>query len=854
VNAFAPDSRPGWLLSLRLALRDLRGGVKGFRVFIACLALGVAAIGGVNSLSRGLQEGLSREGGRILGGDVAFSLQHRPAPPEQMAFLEARGRVSTAATLRVMARAPDGNATLAELKAVDSLYPLSGTVLTEPALPLAQALAPDGGAFGAVADPALMARLGLTIGDHLRVGTADLVVRASLVEEPDVLSSGFRFGPRLLVSRAALDATGLIQPGSLVRWSHRVALPPGQASLADAHALAEAAQAAFPDAGWQVRTRDHASDRLASNVERFTQFLAIVGLTALAVGGVGVANAVNFYVARKRPVIATLKCLGATGGRVFTIHLLQVLALAAVGIALGLVVAAAIPFATSALFAAILPLPLHPALYPSALGLAALYGVLVALVFALWPLGRAHDVPVSALYRDHLDPDTRRPRLRYALAAFAVVAGLIALAIFTAYDRKIALVFLGAIAASFVLLRLVALGIMALAARLPRPRGVELRLALANMHRPGALTPSVVLSLGLGLALLVTLTLIDSSVRRQLTSALPANAPSFFFVDIPRAEGNAFAAFLKAQAPGAQIERVPMLRGRITELHGVPAEKIDPGEAAWVLRGDRGITQSATIPEGSRVVAGTWWAPDHTGDNLVSFEADLARELGLKVGDTIRVNVLGRDVEARVAALRKVDWESLGINFVMVFSPNTFAGAPYQYIATLKYPDEATPQQELGLLRTVAQAFPDVVVVRVKDALATIQDLLGNLALGIRAASGITLLASILVLAGALAAGHRHRLYDAVMLKTLGATRQRVMSAFALEYFLIGAATALFGLAAGTIAAWVVAEQVMDIGFAWDSAAALGAALGALVLTVGLGLAGTWRLLGARPAAVLREL
>ncbi len=846
-------SAPGLLLSLKLALRELRNGLSGFRIFVACLALGVAAIAGVGSIAQGLQDGLEREGRAILGGDAAFSLVHREASPDEYKFLASRGTVSTVATLRAMARTAEGTAALTELKAVDGTYPLAGKLVTEPAGDLPALLANRDGAFGAVADPTLLGRLGIATGGRLQLGTATIEVRAALVTEPDALSDGIGLGPRLIVSRDALMASGLIQPGSLVRWSYRVGLPNG-APNADVIKLTEDAKTAFPDAGWRVQTRDKASDRLEQNIGRFTQFLTLVGLTALLVGGVGVANSVAAYVEKRRESIAVLKALGAPGSRIFQIYLAQILMIAGLGVAAGLLLGATMPFLVQWLAGAILPLPFEAQLQPHQLAMAAVFGMLIAFVFALWPLARAHDMPVTALFRDHLSEKPSWPGLGYLVLIALALAALVAVMVATAADKKVALIFLAAAAAIFALLRVVATGIMAVARRLPRPRSAELRLALANIHRPGALTPSVVLSLGLGLALLVALTLIDSSIRNQLTANLPEKAPTFFFIDIPNSEAQDFNAFLQMSAPGATIEQVPMLRGRVTGLKGQSTENYPAGDAAWVLRGDRGLTYSATLPKDFVITDGSWWPADYTGENLVSFENKLGAELGLKVGDMISVNVLGRQINAKIANFRTVEWENLGINFVMVFSPNTFAGAPYQFLATLTLPDNTGADTETNLLKASAARFPSVSAVRVKDALETIGDLVAKLSLAIRAASGITLVASVLVLAGALAAGHRYRVYDAMILKTLGATRRRIVGAFALEYLLIGLATAVFGLIAGTISAWVIVVQVMDVPFSFDGPGAAAAALFALGLTIVLGLIGTWRLVGLKPASVLREL
>ncbi|MEZ0169026.1 ABC transporter permease [Microvirga sp. TS319] len=849
----APASRLPLLL--RLALRELRGGLKGFGIFLACIALGVAAIASVSSLSRSLTEGISREGRRILGGDMAFSLIQREASGPERAFLDGKGRVNVIASMRAMAVAGDKGSGLVEMKAVDAGYPAVGLLETDPQLAPADLFAERNGAYGAAVDPALLARLDLKVGDRVTVGGANVELRARLVTEPDQIADGIGFGPRLLISQDALRATGLVQPGSLVRWTYRLVLPPALSNEEGLARIEAEANRVLPEAGWQIRTRLNADPRFAKNIERFTQFLTLVGLTALLVGGVGVANAVRGFVDRKRASIATLKSLGAPGGQVVMLYLTQVMLIAAVGIGIGLAVGAALPFVLTGLFGHLLPIPIQPVVAVPELGVALLYGVLTALVFAIAPLGRAHDVPVSGLFRDQIDPERRWPRRRYLAALALSVAALVALAVIAAYDRRIALMFVAAAAGSFLLLRIVAIGIMALARRLPRPRRTAPRLALANIHRPGALTPSLVLSLGLGITLLVTLSLIDSNLTRQLTQSLPERAPSFFFLDIPNQQADAFEGFLKEQAADARVERVPMMRGRLVSLGGRPVSEVKaPEDIAWVLEGDRGITYAKTLPEGSKLVQGEWWPEDYRGKPLVSFDGKIAEGLGLKVGDDIVVNVLGRNIAATIANLREVEWRSLGINFVMVFSPNTFAGAPHTHLATVTFPHGSDAATDARIIRRSAQAFPMVTSVRVKDALEAVNDVVSQLVMAIRGASSIALVASLLVLAGALAAGHRARLYDAVVLKTLGATRARLLSAYALEYGMLGLATAAFGLLAGGIASYFIVTRLMNLSFSLDLSGALLASALAVLVTIGLGLIGTWRILSQKPAQYLRNL
>ncbi len=861
MQAFVEETRSSGGGSLgtavRFAVRELRGGFKGFFIFIACIALGVAAISGVASLSRSLTEGLSNEGQSILGGDIDVSLIHREADAQEERYLQSLGTVSKVATMRAMARIPETtNQTLVEVKAIDGAYPLYGTMRLTGDAELTKALEKSGGTWGAVADSTLLTQLGLETGDELSVGRINVRISGLIEQEPDRLSGGIDFGPRLMMTEAALKESGLVQPGSLVRWHYRVKLGDGPVvSQSDVRTALQSLRENYPSAGWRLRSRANAAPGLARSIERFAQFLTLVGLTALVVGGVGVANAVRAFLETKYSVIASFKSVGASGDFVFRVYLIQIMVLAGIGILIGLVLGALIPFVAGALLASVLPVQGAMSIFPLELGLGVIYGFLTALAFALWPLGRAHDIPATALFRDSVSTDRPLPRKRYIALTALTIAILVTLAVFQSHDIRVALIYVGASAAAFALLMVVARLIMFAARRMPQVKSTAVRLAIANIHRPGALTPSVVLSLGLGLTLLVALTLIDGNLRGQLTNTVAQQAPSFFFVDIQNRELSEFERFLNEQAPEADIQQAPMLRGRIVALNDTPAAQAKPAqEAAWALRGDRGITYAASIPDNSTLIRGSWWPEDHQGDNLVSFEQEVAEGLGLDIGDQVTVNVLGREITATIANLRQVEWQSLAINFVMVFSPNTFAGAPHAHLATVTWPQDSDEAKELSLHKAVSAAFPTVTTVRVKDAINAVNDILSQLAWAIRGASSITLIASILVLGGALAAGHRNRIYDAVILKTLGATRGKLLTAYVVEYALLGLVTALFGVLAGALASWFVVTQVMNMAFVFLPVSALLAVIIALVLTVGFGLIGTWKVLGEKPAPVLRNL
>ena len=839
-------------LALNLALREQRNGLRGFYVFIACVALGVAVITGVGALADALRASFERQGEALLGGDVTLSRPHRPAEGEDRAWLWKQGRVSETATMRAMARRPDGSEqALIEIKGVDAAYPLVGDVQLSGGLTLDEAIRR---APGAAIDPVLLERLGLKVGDRLSLGTIEVPIRATIAAEPDKLTERLTVGPRVLISLETLQRAGLIDPGSLVGWRYALKLQ-GSAGQSDGGLLAfrERVKQALPEGGFTVRDRRDPSPQVSRTLERLRQFLTLVGLTALLVGGVGVANAVATYIDRRRKVIAAFKSLGATSGTILAIHLIQVLLIAGIGIVLGIALGFLIPVALTAMVGDALPIKADLTVSARSLLTAVGYGLLVSLLFALWPLGRAEQVRAGVLFRDEVAPERVLPRPR--ILAFTAGAGLLlaGLAILTAEARLLALYYCLGVIGVFVVFIALGNAIAWAARRVTRPRRPELALAIRNLGAPGGLTRSVVLSLGTGLSLLVTVALVDASIINELTSRLPEESPNYFVLDIKRAEIDAFHALVTREVPAAKVAEAPMLRGRLIKLGDRLAEQVKaPPEVQWVLNGDRGLTYSQGIPEGSTVVAGQWWPADYAGEPLVSFEADIAKGLRLAIGDTVTVNVLGRNVTARIANLREVKWESLSLNFVMVFSPNTLAGAPANLLATITLPKHEPVAVEAKLAQQIGRAFPASTAIRVKDAIDAFNAIFSRVMVSVRAAGSVTLLAGAFVLAGALATAQRRRIQQAVILKTLGATSRRILLSHLAEYAVLAGCTAFISLVIGSLAAWITVNRVMDVDFAFSIRAAAEATLAATVLVAVFGGFGTWRVLKARPVPYLR--
>ncbi|MBV8971727.1 MAG: ABC transporter permease [Sphingomonadaceae bacterium] len=818
------------MIPLRLALRELRGGLSGLRLLAVCLVLGVAALAGVGSLAAAIDRGIADNGQRILGGDLAAQLTQRRATPAERAALDRLGTVSEVVKLRGMAAA-GGDRVFAEVKAVDGRYPLVG------ALTLTNGARLEPGSV--VVAPALAERLR---GGTITLGEARFRVAGIIATESDATADGFGFGPRLIMRSEDLAKTGLLAPGSLFRASYRITLSPGVTPAAAAKAL----KAATPGTSWTIGDRSNSAPGTRQFVDRLGQFLTLVGLTALVVAGVGVGNGVTAYLAAKSTTIASLKAMGAGSRTIFLSYGLQIGLVALAAVAVGAAIGAAVPWAIAVAAGDALPVPPALGLYPVPLATAAAYGLLIAAGFAVIPLVRARGLPAARLLRDTVEP-ARWPGFGAVALAGAAAAGVAALAVFPSDEPLFAAGFLAAALVLLLLLTALGGGIAALAARAPRANRVLTRLALANLHRPGALTRQLVVALGLGLTLFATLAVIETDLDRQLEGQVPAHAPTFFAIDIPT---DGLPAFTRDVPAGATLRTVPSLRGPVTAVNGVPVAKLHAPDDAWILRGDRGLSYAAAFPEHNTLTAGKWWPADYAGPPLVSIDQDAADALHLKLGDTLTISVLGVDVTARIASFRKIDWRSFGFNFAILFAPGTLEGAPHSWMATVAL----RPDQERAFAAAVGRDLPTTSLVRVADVLGQVATLFGQLTTAVRAAASVTVAAGIAVLVGALAASRRARTYDAVLLKVLGATRGQVAAATLIEYGALALIVAGIALAIGTAAGWYVVTHVLTLDWtpAWGPVVAT-VGVGAAV-TVVLGLAGSWAALSARPNAVLRTL
>ena len=928
-------------IALRFAWRELRHGVRalrGFGVFLGCLALGVAAIAGVQSTASSIVNGLRTDGRAILGGDLALrSIYQDLAPAERRRLEQASEAITHFAEMRTMARRPGGDASvLVELKAVDDRYPLFGRLelqgdeLADTSL-LAK-LARRGDVWGALVDPALADRLALSKGDALSIGGLDFEVRGIIAREPDRAGSGAPFGfwPRVLVSFDGLAATELLREGSLVYHQYAARLA-SEVRLEDVRAeIGET----FRGSGWEMRTYDDAAPGIQRMTDRLGSFLSLVGLTALLVGGVGVGNAVRAWLDTRLGVIATLKCIGASRAVVFRTYLVQLTVIAGLGVLVGLAIGALVPAAVSGMLETLLPVPIVLGVYPGVLALAVAFGLLTAVTFTVWPLSRAHETPAVALFRG-VGLGTRSGRRGHLALALASGVGLAVLAVATAPDRGFAVWFIAGGALVLLVFRLAGWAVVRAArvvhassrprekgdhfqGSVARPSGVEsradgmsgsaaaqssvtsgsavvqalgmspdgvsdpesrpraggrldrshgappgsgwgglrlgprMRMAVSNLYRPGNATADIVLSLGLGLTVLVAVALVEGNLRREIADTLPEDAPAFFFVGVEADRIDRLTEAVEGIAGTERFQSVPFLRGRIVRVNGLdPEEALVDDEHGWLIRGDRGLSYAAVAPDNpdNPAVDGEWWPPDYAGPPLLSVDVDVIEAFDLALGDTITLNVLGREITAEVRHVRRVEWQGMQVNFALLLSPEPLRRAPHSYVATVG----ATPEAEARVERALVREFPQVTTVRVREALGRVAELMGAIAAAARGVGGVTLLSGALVLAGAVAAGHRRRTYESVVLKVLGVRRRDVVLIHAVEFALLGLVTGTIAAAAGTLTAWGVTTQVLEQDWTFLPGTVAGTVGFCIVLTLSLGLVGTWRALGESAAPHLRN-
>lgn len=845
----ASSSQNSLKLAFAIARRELRGSLGRFRVFLIALTLGVTAIGAVGSIASSMRHGIAVNSRLLFGGDLEASSTHKPLPQAVLSEMKNYGQTSSMIQMRAMLSGGADNALqrrLVSLKAVDENWPLIGTPRLDPPISIAQALKSVNGNPGIVANAGVLRVLGAEVGDTIRLGDIDVHVGAILLHQPDRDFGFDQFAPSAIIADENLDATGLNIAGALLTYRQRLLLNQPSQDEAALEVLRGASENSL------VRLRHHrqGSAGLQAFLDRTETFLTLVSLTALLIGGLGVSSAVRAWLMSRMSVLATLKSLGASAALIFRIYFIQVLILTTLGVGIGLTVAVIAPWLVSVLLGAVLPVPIAVGIFPTPLLAAASFGFLTAIAFSVWPLGKARDVNPSQLFRTLITAPGGWPRKRYLAIVALAILGLVVLTWKVTTSPVLAFGFMGGVVAVLILLAGLGDIVVRVISRLPQSRFLGLNLALGAVVRPGNSTRAVIITFGLGLAVLVAIAVSEFNMSRQINARLADDAPSWFFIDIQPQQKAPFLATTAELVGEENIVMVPMVRGRVVAMAGVAAEDIDaPPSEEWILSGDRGLTWASELPGNAKIASGTWWPKDYQGDLQVSMDHEAMLAFGLNLGDSVIFNIAGRELNATITSSRHIEWQTFGLNFVFVLSPGAVESAPHNWVATVAA-DDLDLEAEVD--RRIAAIMPNVSSISVREAVATASRILNLVSIAIQITAGITLIAGFAVLAGTVAASEARRINTSIILKVLGATRRVILASYLYEYALLGLITGLVAVIIGTAAGYGVITLFLESDFVFPAGLTIAVALGGAAATMVLGLAGASRTLGLKPGPILR--
>ena len=871
-----------------MAWREIRGSWRQFVFFLACLAVGVGAVVGIELFATNVETLILRDARSLLGGDLEVRVAHELSESGREtldALRERNVEITHVRELVGMAAAPPEHSRtqatqLVELKAVEELYPLYGNVEMTPRQSLHDSLAPVDcpslPCFGAVVQESLLISFGLQLHDHVKIGQAWFAVTGILVKEPDRVASAFSLGPRVLISRQALQATDLVKPGSRFRERYLLRVPE---SLALGPLRGELQGRLGPEGAGVSSYRD-AQPRIRRFLDQLTTYLGLIGLTSLFVGGIGIACTIHGFMRNRLTTVAILKTLGADSGLLIRVYLLQSLFMGFLGSLGGVALGVGLQRLLPALFGELIPVAISSQVTLLPLGKGLLVGALTTLCFTIWPLLTIREIPPALVFRreveQHHGPIRAGSWLRLTWDALIGIVrdrhrlgtallmgcGLFVLATWQARSLTLGALFLVAFGAAVVLLQLGAWVLLYGLRKLPRPRSFVIRQALGNVQRPGNYTRGMAVAIGVGVMVIVTVALVKSSLLVALGERIPEDAPTFFFIDIQPDQREAFEEIVQREAAQAPYRLTPVVRARLRAIDG---HVIDPEEHkakrnGWYFTREYVLTALSALPWDNVVVKGKWWTADSeeltkgVHENQVtpirvSIEDEAAHNLGVDVGSTIEFTVQGTPLAAVVENTRKVDWGSFSMNFFMILAPGALDGAPMTYIASAK----VEADEELPLQHALVRALPNVTAIKIGDVLANVARLLEQLAWAIQGIALLSIVSGAVVMTAAVSSTRYRRLYESAILKAIGGTRRVVLASFAVEFALIGGLAGLIGVGLASALSWAILHFFLDLAWTVQPLVLGWGLLATVGLAVAVGFLSTFKILGEPPLAVLRQ-
>ena len=778
---------------LELAWRELRVNGRSLWIFCACLMLGVILVAAAGGLYRVVSSGLLADTRMLLGGDLEVESMS-PLPGDALRWMREDGELTLVIELDTMLGTPEGSFQRVELQSVDANYPLYGELILEPAMPVGEAVASKQGQFGVALDSVLADRLNIGVGDDVTIGNLALEVRAIVAYQPDRrLNANWR-GTPILLAEDALRQTGLIQPGSRVEYEYHVRTDVPVDTWRDRF------YAAFPGQPWEVQTFYDRSQRIAERLNQIASALLIIGLSTLFIGGLGVFNSIETYLRGRLRTIATLRAVGLRQRPLAIVYLLQVAILAGGASLAGAAVGALLASIGAGMIETQIALTVSPAdlVWPALVALG--FGMLTAFTFAFPAIGRALSASPAALFRGS-EPRVDQVPPRWWLACLASGGSLILLVLLALPDPLFGIAFVGVVGLLLLLLEGVVRGIRRAARRLEtggaRLSSFAIRLALANLHRPGAPLRSSLLSLGSALTLLVACTLIVAALLRAINTTIPEEAPALVLYDVLESQVADVTEATRQSAPAGRIELAPLVRSRIIAVNGKPmVERADTEQgrmANLAARADYKLSYRANNIDDVNLIEGEWWSEPVEGRPRIAMEDREVGRIGLSLNDIVTLSVAGRDFDAELVAVYAQKGLQTRFWFEGILSDGALDGMIDRQVGA-GYMDDAA---SLEAQKRIARLAPNVISVRTADLLETARGILGKAASGLAVVAGVSLGASLLVLISVIAAGRTRQIYNATVLHAVGARFALIRRGLQLEYLLLALVTSLFAILLG---------------------------------------------------------
>lgn len=874
-----------------MSWRETRGSWHQFMFFLVCLAIGVGAVVGIDLFATNVENMILGDARSLLGGDLEVRLA-RPLGESGENVLESMKERNIEIThVRELVGMSAVGATevsqggenthspratqLVELKVVQENYPLYGQVVVSPEQTLHKLLSPtdscpENPCFGIVAQESLLITLGIGVGDHIKIGQAWFEIKSLLIKEPDRVASAFSLGPRVIISEKALDATDLVQVGSRIRQRYLLRIPESL-SLGP---LGGELQGRLAKEGARVSSFREAQPRIRRFLDQLTTYLGLIGLTALFVGGIGIACTIHGFMKQKMTTVAILKTVGADAGLIMRMYLCQSVLMGCVGSLIGVALGIGLQIGIPLLLGGLIPVTVTSTVTLLPLVKGCVLGVATTLLFTLWPLLTIRTVPPALVFRREVEQGLAPNQIpsywnifcdalvqflkdrQRLLTSLVIGTGLMLLAMWQARSITLGLLFILAFAAALVLLQFGVWLLLKGVRRLPRPRSFVVRQAFGSVQRPGNYTMGMAVSIGVGVMVIVTVALVKASLLAAIGDRIPEDAPTFFFIDIQPDQKEQFEQILHTQTPTATYKLTPVVRSRIGAING---KAINPEEHkgkrhGWYFTREYVLTSSSDLPKDNTVVKGQWWSSNQqatsgNGTIRVSVEDEAATNLGLELGKTVEFDIQGAPLPAVVESTRKVDWGSFSTNFFMILSPGSLEGAPLTYISTAK----VDPKEEVPLQQALVQALPNVTAIKVGDVLANVARLLEQLAWAIQGMAMLSIISGAVVMVAALSSTRYRRLYESAILKAVGGTRQLIVRSFAVEFAVIGGLAGLIGIGLASALSWAILQFFLDLSWAFQPTVLSWGLITTVSLAVVVGFLSTFRVLGEPPLAVLRQ-